>query len=305
MGDRGLAAQALLHLGWQALAAGDVEQAEIRGLASVDRFRALHPDGAPVASHAHLLLAEVAQRRGEAEPAAARYAEALRLARRGGGLAELGRVLRRLGHHALRQGNPPRAAVLLREALARLRDGGALHNTLPCLVGLAGVAAAQRRGERAARLCGAATAALGARFGRQQPLDAGDRADFARLVASVRETLSDPACRAAWAEGQALPLERAIEEALADDASPAPLHAGHAAGGPLSPREREVAALVAGGLSNREIATRLVITERTAEGHVAHILDRLGFRTRVQIAAWATERGLRRAVEGGGSGGPT
>ena len=39
-----------------------------------------------------------------------------------------------------------------------------------------------------------------------------------------------------------------------------------------------------------------MITERTAEGHVAHILDRLGFRTRVQIAAWATERGLRHAT---------
>ena len=55
-----------------------------------------------------------------------------------------------------------------------------------------------------------------------------------------------------------------------------------------------MAALVAQGLSNRELAARLVITARTAENHVAHILDRLGFRTRVQIAAWATERGLRR-----------
>ena len=52
-----------------------------------------------------------------------------------------------------------------------------------------------------------------------------------------------------------------------------------------------MAALVAAGLSNREIAARLVITERTAEGHVAHILDRLGFRTRVQVAAWVAGRG--------------
>jgi DNA-binding NarL/FixJ family response regulator len=57
-----------------------------------------------------------------------------------------------------------------------------------------------------------------------------------------------------------------------------------------------VAALVAAGLSNREIAERLVITERTAENHVAHILDRLGFRTRVGSplaggAAWVAGRG--------------
>ena len=61
---------------------------------------------------------------------------------------------------------------------------------------------------------------------------------------------------------------------------------------------------MAQGRSNREIAARLVITERTVENHVAHILDRLGLRTRLQIAAWATERGLRRPGRGGGAGGP-
>ena len=55
---------------------------------------------------------------------------------------------------------------------------------------------------------------------------------------------------------------------------------------PLSRREREVAQLVAGGLSNREIATRLFLSERTVDNHVQHILDKLGFRSRVQVAAW-------------------
>src|SRR5581483_380170 len=54
----------------------------------------------------------------------------------------------------------------------------------------------------------------------------------------------------------------------------------------LTPRQREVAALVAQGLSNRQIAERLVITERTAESHVERIRTRLGFRSRAQIAAW-------------------
>jgi DNA-binding NarL/FixJ family response regulator len=54
----------------------------------------------------------------------------------------------------------------------------------------------------------------------------------------------------------------------------------------LSSREAEVAALVAEGLTNRQIAARLVISERTAENHVQHILTKLGFTTRSQIAAW-------------------
>src|SRR5205823_9393785 len=61
---------------------------------------------------------------------------------------------------------------------------------------------------------------------------------------------------------------------------------------PLSRRECEVAALVARGLTSREIAARLVISERTAETHVGNILGKLGVASRAQIAAWAVEHGL-------------
>ena len=61
---------------------------------------------------------------------------------------------------------------------------------------------------------------------------------------------------------------------------------------PLTSREREVAILVAQGLSNRDIATRLVISERTAQTHVQHILDKLGFSSRAQIATWVVQHGL-------------
>ncbi len=54
----------------------------------------------------------------------------------------------------------------------------------------------------------------------------------------------------------------------------------------LTRREREVAALIAEGLTNREIANRLVISQRTAESHVDHILVKLGFNTRAQVASW-------------------
>jgi DNA-binding CsgD family transcriptional regulator len=59
--------------------------------------------------------------------------------------------------------------------------------------------------------------------------------------------------------------------------------------GPLSQREREVADLVAKGLSNREIAAALVISERTAQNHVQHILTKLGFANRAQVAAWVSK----------------
>ncbi len=55
---------------------------------------------------------------------------------------------------------------------------------------------------------------------------------------------------------------------------------------PLSAREIEVAGLVAKGLTNREAAQHLHISERTAENHVKNILDKLGLNSRVQIAAW-------------------
>jgi DNA-binding CsgD family transcriptional regulator len=123
-------------------------------------------------------------------------------------------------------------------------------------------------------------------------------------VRAARGGLDDAAVAAAREEGRALDFARASALALADD-RPSPPGAGAApdrrgrtlatAGGPaapLTPREAEVARLVARGLTSREIATALVIAERTAETHVEHILAKLGFRARAQIAAWVAERGL-------------
>jgi DNA-binding NarL/FixJ family response regulator len=61
----------------------------------------------------------------------------------------------------------------------------------------------------------------------------------------------------------------------------------------LTRRELEVAELVTRGLSNRAIAESLVISPRTVDGHVEHILTKLAFTGRSQIAAWMTERSLR------------
>jgi DNA-binding NarL/FixJ family response regulator len=62
--------------------------------------------------------------------------------------------------------------------------------------------------------------------------------------------------------------------------------------GTLTAREHEVLELLAAGLSNREIATRLVISERTARTHVSSILDKLALRSRTQAALYAIQQGL-------------
>ena len=64
----------------------------------------------------------------------------------------------------------------------------------------------------------------------------------------------------------------------------------------LTPRQCEVAALIAAGYTNEQIAAELVITRGTVANHVEHMLNRLGFRSRSQIAAWAAERGVRKDV---------
>ncbi|MGH2544539.1 MAG: response regulator transcription factor, partial [Ardenticatenaceae bacterium] len=74
--------------------------------------------------------------------------------------------------------------------------------------------------------------------------------------------------------------------------SPSPRRAAKRAFSGLTAREREVAALVGQGRSNREIADTLVISERTVEKHVSNILNKLAFDSRARIIAWALERGL-------------
>jgi len=64
----------------------------------------------------------------------------------------------------------------------------------------------------------------------------------------------------------------------------------------LSPREREIAALVGKGLTNVQIATAVHISNRTAENHVQHILTKLGFQNRSQIAVWVTQLRERRGI---------
>ncbi|HEY8740341.1 MAG TPA: LuxR family transcriptional regulator [Candidatus Dormibacteraeota bacterium] len=82
-----------------------------------------------------------------------------------------------------------------------------------------------------------------------------------------------------------------------DRAQSEPTGGGAGGSGSLSRRETEVAGLVAEGLTNRDIANRLFISERTAENHVQSIFNKLGFESRSQVAAWVTRREMSTAAE--------
>jgi predicted ATPase/DNA-binding CsgD family transcriptional regulator len=137
--------------------------------------------------------------------------------------------------------------------------------------------------EEAARLLGAVRAGL-------DSIGAGLFAhlheDHERCLARTREALGEPAYGEALAEGAALRFDDAVALALGrrTPAPPSPGRPGDEAR--LTPREREIAALVAEGLTDREIAERLVVARRTAEGHVSHILGKLNLTSREQLAVW-------------------
>jgi DNA-binding NarL/FixJ family response regulator len=116
-----------------------------------------------------------------------------------------------------------------------------------------------------------------------------------RWLVPVRRAIRRTDIERWWGEGGALSTDEAValaEMALPVAASTVEPPIDPATLGPLTPRQQEVAVLVAQGLTNRQIAERLVVTERAAAAHVEHILTRLGIGSRTQIGVWASERGL-------------
>jgi non-specific serine/threonine protein kinase len=106
----------------------------------------------------------------------------------------------------------------------------------------------------------------------------------------VRSALDEATFAAAYDAGFAMSAAEAarfVRGEAAGSSRSAVRTGHHAPGSLLTRREREVAALIARGLSNRDIAQQLVISQRTAEGHVARIMDKLGVNSRAGIAAWA------------------
>jgi predicted ATPase/DNA-binding NarL/FixJ family response regulator len=204
-----------------------------------------------------------------------------------------------LGVAVWRRGDLDRAAELVQQSLRvqALQEG--LNDQMGsayCVEALAWIAASARQHERAAVLLGTAASqwrSMGTTLDGYQPL-AGYQRNCER---QARQALGETAFQAAYHRGRELPGEGAFAYALQQpqkppDKPPPAVSAVPAAtspepgAAPLTPREMQVAHLVARGCSNKEIASRLVISQRTAEGHVEHILTKLSFTSRAQIAAW-------------------
>jgi len=113
---------------------------------------------------------------------------------------------------------------------------------------------------------------------------------------AIRAALGERRSEAAFRQGRALGVDAAFGYALQEQPTPATSGAEPSAN--LTKRERQVAELVAQGLSNRQIAAKLVIAQRTAQGHVENILTKLGFTSRTQIAAWIVGTGRRENATG-------
>jgi non-specific serine/threonine protein kinase len=176
----------------------------------------------------------------------------------------------------------------LKEALALNRELGNWAYVAYCLEGFAGLAGARGQGARAARLWGTVDAL---RISIGAPLPPEPRPYYERSMAAARTLLGEAAWEAAFAEGRAMSAEEATEYALYEEVAHAaerPL-AGGETSMTLTRREREVAVLVARGLSTRQIAQELVISERTVDKHVANLLKKLNLRSRNQVTARMAE----------------
>lgn len=218
---------------------------------------------------------------------------------------------------AHRQTDEHRATALAGQSVALLQELG-LRRHLPAGLELLAAAAARAEPCRAARLLGSAHAlrqALGT------PVPHADQAQYDSDLAAARG-VADPCTFAeCWREGASWPLDEAVGYGLTPEgaAVPGSVAGARSAGPPLlsadsltatpigtqvaaqwhhppraslSPREREVAVLIASGHTNRDIAAELVITEQTAAVHVKHILRKLELASCTQIAVWAVQHEL-------------
>ena len=156
---------------------------------------------------------------------------------------------------------------------------------------MAGAAGTQGQAQRAARLWGAAEA-LREDIG--VPLQPEDRKLLDPHLAAARSSLGEAAWQATLAEGRVMTPEQAIEYSLSAEEPVSPPPVARRPGGgaaALTPREEEVAVLVSRGLTNRQIASELSISEHTVATHIAKILKKLGLSSRSRLSAWVAERG--------------
>jgi len=192
----------------------------------------------------------------------------------------------RLGRIDVDEGKLDAARGRFHEGLALCRELDDPAGMIAGLVGFGVLAVAEGRPEKALRLLGAVDV-------HAERTDTGSLRQWAVTVQatqSARTLLAERAATSAFTAGQKLTLDQAVDEALGM-AAEGSSETGITTIRELTRREREVALLIVHGLTNRQIAEHLVISERTVDNHVANILEKLGFSARSQIAAWTIQNG--------------
>lgn len=229
-------------------------------------------------------LAVAPRAKGQYALAAAHLEEGLRLEREAECTEGMILALGDLGNLARDQDEYERALALYREALELGRSHPGTRVVIEVIAAVGIMAAAVGQAERAARLVSAARAQrdrLGLRYAVRE-----DQVALEQAVAAARAALGEHAFANAWATGRSLGPEQAITEALA------PFPARERASQPLlTRREMEILQLLAAGQTDPAIAETLFISVRTVENHVAHILAKLGVRTRTAAVAASVAAG--------------
>jgi predicted ATPase/DNA-binding CsgD family transcriptional regulator len=261
-------------------------------------------------ARALLGLGDLAQQRGEHGAAREYYQEALAILREVDARPEIARCLAGLGRIALDQWDLVSARQHLTESLRLSYASGSRIGMARGLEMLARLSVLEGNPAVSVQLAGAMTALRA-----QAHLPPVPGARTQRFMDAAAD-LGGHAVRRLWAEGEAMTPTEAVRLGLGARANlpgPAPTGTaatgtagtgtaaggqatanaaamGSAAAGPataLTQREHEVVALLAAGLSNRDLAAKLFISPATAARHVANILAKLGFSSRSQVAAWA------------------
>ncbi|GAA4475047.1 hypothetical protein GCM10023094_11790 [Rhodococcus olei] len=284
LGDRSMRAFVEHADGTAALYAGDLP----RAIASFEDASAVFRAGGDLLRHITVLVGLVLAYglQGDTINADAAHEEVLSLTAPRGESLYRAYSLIALGRVVWKQ-NRERGAGLLKEGLRLMRRLDDPFGAASCVEAMAWIAADEHDARRAAVLLGAAEAL-------RQGVGTSLRI-YPKLLAYheecehwTRRALGERGFETAHRHGRALSFGDAVAYALNEQ--PPPVSGPDRAATTLTKRERQVADLVAQGLTNRAIATKLVISQRTTEGHVEHILTKLGFTSRAQIAAWVVEQ---------------
>ncbi|MBP2328610.1 non-specific serine/threonine protein kinase [Kibdelosporangium banguiense] len=290
-GDQTVLAYALFIQGAVARFRGDFRRARALLEDALGRFEALSELNSMVII-TYVTLSATAVFQGDLARAITLSQHARALCERHGEQWALGYVLDALAFAEWTRGELALASTHNKDSLRVMRIFDDTFGTVLTVEQQAWLAGTAGEDERAAVLLGV-TQQLWSLVGGQPLFGSSDHlAAHETCEQQARRALGDRAFRAAFGRGADLDLDLGIAYALGEKPAPATPAATttDTAGTPLTRREQQVAELVAEGLSNKDIAARLVIAQRTAEGHVERILAKLGFTKRTRLAAWVIEQ---------------